>query len=230
MSRKFRQKTSIAVLFVMVIAVLAISASVAWAETVYVSDKLVVGIRQNMAEDSEVIKYVETDEPLEVLEKNGDSLRVRTREGDEGWIRERYLTSSTPKPVIITGLERKISALEESLSKKDTGTRDVREKLRAAEEDSKECRRESSAMSEELKDMNEKYNNLLENSENVTELVAERNSLRAANDMLNADKERLTAENTGLKRRQMMYWFAAGGGVFLIGWLAGKFSRKKRIY
>ncbi len=52
----------------------------------------------------------------------------------------------------------------------------------------------------------------------------------AENKALRADNNELADENSSLRRREMVYWFAAGAGVFFIGWLTGRVSRKKRYY
>jgi len=42
------------------------------------------------------------------------------------------------------------------------------------------------------------------------------------------ETESLRKENSHLKRLQILWWFLAGGGVFFVGWITGRVSRKKR--
>jgi SH3 domain protein len=62
----------------------------------------------------------------------------------------------------------------------------------------------------------------------VVEIVEARDRLQKTNDQLSAEVSALTAENSDLMRTGALKWFLAGGGVFLLGWLIGKMSRKKQ--
>ncbi|NOY13410.1 MAG: TIGR04211 family SH3 domain-containing protein, partial [Deltaproteobacteria bacterium] len=74
------------------------------------------------------------------------------------------------------------------------------------------------------------YEQLQKRSENVINLTTERDQLREENARTINELTVLREENKGFHRSNMIQWFLAGGGVFLIGWLIGKISRKKRGY
>ncbi|MEW6331774.1 MAG: TIGR04211 family SH3 domain-containing protein [Pseudomonadota bacterium] len=70
--------------------------SAAQAETVYVAERLRIGLRAEVVETSAVVKTVETGTPLEVVERFDKLVRVRDPEGAEGWIEARYLSPEPP--------------------------------------------------------------------------------------------------------------------------------------
>jgi uncharacterized protein YgiM (DUF1202 family) len=80
----------------------------AWAETLYIIDKIYIGMRADLTEGSKVVKTVETGAALEVLERFEKFVRVRDPEGMEGWIDSRYLV---PEPPARLGLDKLRSEL-----------------------------------------------------------------------------------------------------------------------
>jgi len=81
---------------------------------------LVITLRTGQGQGYKVIKTLKTDTPVEVLEESENYLRVRTEEGEEGWVAKQYITSEVPKPIIIEGLKEetnKLNARVEELEK-----------------------------------------------------------------------------------------------------------------
>lgn len=60
--------------------------------------------------------------------------------------------------------------------------------------------------------------------------VAERERLLEENKRLKTEKENIEQKLRRLERKELLYWFLAGAGVLLLGWLIGKASRQKRYY
>jgi SH3 domain protein len=119
--------------------------------------------------------------PLEIIEENPDYLRVRTQDGQEGWVLTQFITSETPKAQIIAGLRQELDRLKTA-------------------------------------------------SKDAIELMNERDNLKTLNGRLSTETEHLRKENSRLKHLQILWWFLAGAGVFFIGWITGRVSRKKRYY
>ena len=59
------------------------------AETVYVSDRLQAGLCA--ARDGNVVKPIESGAMLEVLERDERFVRVRDKQGSDGWLELRYM-------------------------------------------------------------------------------------------------------------------------------------------
>ena len=227
-------------IFILPFALLTLSPATvrsAHADTRYVTDMLVLSLREGPGSEYNVIRTLRSDAPVEVLEENETYLRVRTEEGEEGWVPKQYISSNTPKPVIIAGLRKEVGQLESRVEELEKGRTLLLEKLKATRESTSKSREEAFSAKNEIKQLAEKYDKLVSQSKNVVELVAERDrvktandGLRTANDELKAEIEDLKQDNESLIRRQILAWFLAGGGVFFVGLIVGKLSRKKKYY
>lgn len=211
----------------------------AHAATQYVSDQLIITMRSGAGNQYKVIKTLKTSTPVEVIEETEEHYKVRTEDGTEGWVRKQYITPETPKPVVISRLRVQIQRLESSVERL-RGARDaVKEDLASEKalhaDEVRELKAELkkkdgriSALTKELQETADKYDRLAEDSANVVEVVEERDRLKEENTRLKAEKEDLLKENSRLFRRNVIYWFLAGGGVFFVGWLIGQISRKRK--
>ena len=66
------------------------------AETVYITDSLLVGLHEEKSIDSAILKVIPTGTALEVIKRNGESVNVRDKDGVVGWIRNNYLINNNP--------------------------------------------------------------------------------------------------------------------------------------
>lgn len=66
------------------------------AETLYLTDRLELPLRADFTEGAATVKTVESGASFEVLERYGSLVRVRDKDGTEGWIDGRYLTPQPP--------------------------------------------------------------------------------------------------------------------------------------
>jgi uncharacterized protein YgiM (DUF1202 family) len=89
---------------VLAVALLAVCAT-ARAETLYVAERMLVGLHAAAADESPVVKTVESGKPLEVLQRQDSYVQVRDPQGTEGWIEARYLTPDPPVRVQLAKLQ-----------------------------------------------------------------------------------------------------------------------------
>jgi SH3 domain protein len=233
--------TSKLILLFVLFILLSVSFGPAHANRGYVSDMLIITLREGQGREYKAIRTLKTGTPIEVLEESGRYLRIRTEEGEEGWVEKQYISSELPKNLIIAGLKQetnRLSARVEELEKSQTlvldqlkeAERTYDAKVKELEKNANNRQEEVSRMTMELKQITEKYNTLLDKSKNVLDLINEHDKLQAENAKLNTETARLTKENARLGSTRMLRWFLAGAGVFLIGLIIGKVSRKKRYY
>ena len=218
-----------------------VPAGIVCAETQYVSDQLIITMREGKGNEYKIIKTFKTGTPLEIIEESGNYLKARTESGIEGWVLRQYVTKETPKPVVIAGLKKKVDLLSTKIEqyKKNnklledelnTAKSDHNEKTRALKQNLSASTGKADQTARELREITAKYNALFKESKDVVNLVKERDSLKASNNELHTKTEQLQEENDNLKRTQMIWWFVAGGAVFFVGWIIGKISRQKRFY
>ncbi len=87
-----------------------------FAETMYVSDYLVVNLKDKLEKPYTVVATVQSDEPLDILEKTDSYVKVKTATGEVGWIAKQYLKEELPKKNIIEQLQTEITSLKDKLS------------------------------------------------------------------------------------------------------------------
>lgn len=200
----------IVMLYFALLILLTISVGSAHADRRYVSDQLIVSLREAPNNDSTRITFLRTDTPIEVLEESGRYLRVRTEDGQEGWVDEQYITREVPKPLIIAGFKKKIERLEARVKEFEAGKNPLADQLKAAEQ-------RHLAKVRELE-------------EQAAKLAGERSKLQKSNDQLHNEIERLNHEIGRHKGMGKLQWFLAGAAVFCLGLIAGHITRRKKRY
>lgn len=68
----------------------------AMAETLYVTDILRLGLHNNQDTSDKPFKVLVSGDVLEVLERTTFYVRVRTQDGEEGWVKTSYLVEEKP--------------------------------------------------------------------------------------------------------------------------------------
>jgi len=182
----------------------------AYADRRYVSDKLIVTLREAPRKDGMALRKLGTGTPVEVLEESGRYLRVRTEEGEEGWVGKQYISSEVPKPIVIAGLRKEIDRLKARIKEAQTGENPMLDELEAAKQ----------SYLAKVKEL----------EESAAEIIGERSRLRKANDRLHRDVEHLQNEITHLKGTGKLQLFLAGAAVFFLGLIAGQVARRKKKY
>ena len=101
---------------------LALSPAIpAGAETRYVSDQLVINIKDRLESPFTVVAKVRSNEALNVLEENDTYARVETEDKQVGWIAKQYLTTTVPKTLIIEQLQAELESLRGKTPQSDGG-------------------------------------------------------------------------------------------------------------
>ncbi|MEZ5552984.1 MAG: TIGR04211 family SH3 domain-containing protein [Pseudomonadales bacterium] len=135
------------------------AAATSTAEILYVTDELRLGLYDNEKAEGRQFKTLLSGARLEVLDRALMTVRVRTEEGDEGWVKLAYLVEEEPG-------RRRAATLEKAQEKLQTELASVKAALARATAD-------SDAIESELRDLQER-------SARVPELEAENIRLREA--------------------------------------------------
>ncbi len=202
----------------------------AQAETRYISDVLVVTVRSNTTNNYKALTTLTTASPVEILKDGKSFVKVRTKKGIEGFIRSQYVTKAIPKATQIARLKNQKAALEDKLRKQQLEFQDATGLATSSQAIIEQLTADLNKTMKQLEKVNKDYTQLKDQSANVLSVTTERDQLLEENNQIISELQVLQEENESFHRSNMIQWFLAGGAVFLVGWLAGKTSRKKRSY
>jgi SH3 domain protein len=207
----------------------------------YVSDVLVVSVRDGQTNDSNILGYLKSADSVEVLEEDGQYLKIRTPDGLEGWVQKKYIVTDMPKAMIIEELKTDITALKSQIASNDSVQVPAEDKSKielASYEDkiaelqqqvanSKEI---ASTAQSQLEQLNQKYKLLAQGAEKASLLTEEIEKLKTMNRQLKTQLESRAPEKQTSSLPQNMKWFLLGGGVLLLGFVIGASMRRKKTY
>lgn len=114
--------------FLIIPVLLAVSTTLL-ADTMYVIDKLVLGMHENQSPDSGLVKALPTGTPLEVLERDGKYAKVRAPDGSSGWVDAGYLMKDKPAQLVILELEDKFRRSNEALDKSTRALKKMQQRV-----------------------------------------------------------------------------------------------------
>lgn len=193
----------------------------AHADTQYVSDMLVLTIRDNPDKDANILGNLKTADPVEILEAGDRFMRIRTKEGLEGWVQKNFISAGKPKAIIIKEMKNEISQLKSKLEEFENNRDADLNEIRASSQDDKL----------KIKQFTEKYNNLLKESKTKTAtLTGERDKLKAINTELNIEVDNLKQDLNSNPKTKRIQFFLVGAGVLLLGFFLGLASKRKKSY
>jgi len=198
------------------------------ADTRYVSDQIVITLRRGPGTEYKILKSLPTGAAVEFLEEEDNYLKVRTKDGSEGYVLKQYVTTTLPKAYAIARLEKERAQLQERLAamaKRAQGWTAEKEELRRQVADVQQAFSSEKGKRARLA---KKHETLLEGAKNVADLLKERDQLKAENEKNAADLAKLRQENDDILRKAIVKWFLAGAGVLFVGWLMGKRSRPRK--
>lgn len=217
-------KNTIALLLVMLIT--SITGAANAAESVYVIDRLAVGVHEEQDLNSAIVKVLPTGTPLEVMVRDGNFVQVKTVEGVVGWVDATYVMEEKPAQLVLLELESQHAdtknALEaaraeiESLSFKMEGLEAGQTQQDAVEQATSDALRETQRLAQE--------NQLLKDQLASAQAAAVANPTPDANPSpMPALPDRRISEGLGLTRWHwvmiaalMLLAFGAGG--YIVDW------------
>jgi hypothetical protein len=93
------------------------AASAARAETLYVIEQLVVNVNSAPDASGERIATIKSGDAVEVLDRQGEQIRVHLANGTEGWIRKSYLSADEPLHVRVAERTAEVEKLEQDVKR-----------------------------------------------------------------------------------------------------------------
>ena len=90
------------------------------AESIYVTDVLKLKLRVTASNDAQVVTNLSSGDKLTVLEKQKRYTRVKTKDGQEGWVQSWFLTDKVPATFLVENLNEEKQALTSQLARAET--------------------------------------------------------------------------------------------------------------
>lgn len=115
--------------------VLFLSATLAWAETVYVDDKLTITFRSGPGMDRKILEYLTTGDHMELLQAGEEWSHVRLPDGQEGWVMNQYISKAKPSQMQLSELQQansKLSSETGELAQENEALKAANQKVNAA--------------------------------------------------------------------------------------------------
>ena len=238
MSRMVVGKTILVMLLSVTFIVSASTTSV-FADTRYVSDRLIISVRDGQNQDAAVLGYIETGTPVDILEEKEDLLKIRTEDGIEGWVRAQYIVSEKPKALIIENLKNEIMSLNKEFENLKNGQASASntlsktkkmylKKIEELEEEVNVNQKFAAKAKSDFIQLDKKYTNLLKHSKNTEELISQVDKLKKLNAELDTEVKSLRKDQKNPLKSNRIQSFIAGAGVLLFGFILGGSARKKK--
>ncbi len=188
----------------------------AQAETMYVTDRILLGVHQQPNENSPIVATIPSGTALTVIQRQDSFSRIRLADGKEGWVSASYLKKEKPATAELDTVYAKLQKEQESskklaadLGKKERDLQLLRDELSNAKTTIKDLKSKASnttaapapppANDEELKKANETIAQLETKISELETQVAEQPEQEAQPEVANLQK--LELENRALQGR-----------------------------
>lgn len=204
------------ILIVLILSMTAISAS---AQRRYIDGIQKITFRTGPGTDNKIIRMLETNAKVTLLEEGEKWSKIKDAEGDEGYVLNRFITKQVPFVLQFKWMKSEYDKLKEK---------------------NEELTQTITTLKTELKDtkgkLSETETSLQSTQMNFEELKtgsADYIGLKKEYDMT---VEKLKSQTRRVKKLEdqvdtyYIKWFLAGGSVLFLGWLIGLISRKKKRY
>ena len=203
-------------------------ASLAHAETRYVTDKLSIELRRGPGNEYKITRTLEAGLALEVIEQTQEGysrVRVGDAQGTEGWVLTQFLTTDRSARDRLAAAEKTAADAKAHAADLERQVADLTAKLGDTKTELDHTRENHDHVSREL-------SNIKTAAANVVDIQQQNESLRQK--MVDRDRqvEELTVANGALSGRSRQNWFIVGASVLfggiVIGLIAPSLRRKRR--
>ena len=219
--------------------ILTITIKSVFADTRYVSDELIISVRDGQNQDDNVLGYIRTGTAVDVFEEKGRYLRIKTEDGLEGWVQTQYIISEKPNGRIIEDLRNEINDLNKKIEFSKNGQGSLSDKLlvtkqiygvriRELEQEVNINQKNTAKAKSELIELNKKYKKLLSNSENTDELIRKLKKSKKLDSKLKTEINNLKKDSPNPLKSSIIQPFLAGAGVFIVGFILGGLARRMK--
>ncbi len=209
-----------------VLGLMVLSSSPLWAKTMFITDRIEVGVRSGIGIEQKFVASVKTGDRVEVLEGDQNWTKVKLPNGAVGWVSTRFLVDQV----------RTATAVDPKMLEELKGVRDQNlafsKQLETSKQEREKILKENEEGKKALQDLQQ---------EKQSRVTPELNQLKARNDQLEKQINELKQQATSSQQREknqrlneQIWWFLSGSGVLFIGlilgWLASRGKKKTSKY
>jgi SH3 domain protein len=203
------------------ISAMGLSAAAAAAETAYVTDIIKVAVRSGPANDQKSLGTLESGQMVEIVKPGDEWALIRMPNGTEGYVMARYLVSQQPAKFRSDQLQEK----NKTLSAQAAGLLEENSRLKAENE---KLALESSASQKELSSLQSQFEEFKKEAVDFIALKAKYDAQATELAEKQAKIAQLETQWPDILDPNNLYWFLAGAGVLLVGFLTGYSVKRQR--
>jgi len=193
-------------------------------EVRFVRPSIEVPVRRGQGTKYKILRLVKSGDQVELLEQGDSWARVLLKNGTEGWMPKRFLSSDAPPFKLVRILRTENEKLKQKNSALDRELTELRGLHANTGSELSSCIAQRDTIRDEYQKLRTDTADVVALQDEMAETKKEIQTVRAAF----ADVEQ---QNKDLKRKTAITWFLAGGGMILIGWIIGLItcrSKKRR--
>lgn len=202
--------------FLIAMTLLGVTFGAAAVEKRYVTDMLWLQLRAGPSMEYRILKALPSGEHLIYIEEDAETgyTKVQTDKGLEGYVLSRFLE---PEPVA----KEKLILAQRELDKVKAELDTTRQQRNAFQGEVEKLKSERSGLGRENTDLEKELDRIKNISSSALELDERARQLTDRNRELEVQLESLTAENSQLHDNRQQTYILYGGGLVVIGILAG---------
>ena len=191
------------------------------AETWYVTDSLAITLRTGPELDRKITAMIKSGQSMEILEKGDEWSLVQLPSGIEGWVLNRFIKAEVPKSIQLVALQKKYDDLM-------AGATAPLKKLKEVNGENTRLHANLEKMKRDLGELQKSYQELRETTADARRIKKERDQLsKELTDKSKKTRELKTAL-AAAEKKNTLWWFIAGAGVLLFGFVLGFAVRPRR--
>ncbi len=196
-------------------------AGLAQAETWYVTDSLEITLRTGPELDRKITAMLKSGQPMEIIEKGAEWSLVQLPSGREGWVLNRFIKDEIPKSIQLETLQKKYDDLM-------AGADAPLKKLKEVNGENTRLRANLEKTKRDLGELQKSYQELRETTADARRVKKERDQLSKELADKSRDTRELKTALAAAEKKNTLWWFIAGAGVLLFGFILGFAVRPRR--
>ncbi|MGB2064536.1 TIGR04211 family SH3 domain-containing protein [Marinomonas gallaica] len=198
----------------------------AQAETVYVSDIQFVAIREGLSNDTRATERgIKSGTPLTVLQRRNDYVKVRTPDGNEGWLPNYFISEDRVSRDQLVYLQNQLTQAKEAKV-------DAQDVLQETKDTNSELISSVESLTSQKQALEQQLMDVSVLAQQAKEIVSANQESDYKIKSLQQQVDTLTMQNEELSSSIEQRWFLIGAGTLIAGGILGllfPMTRKKKV-